>query len=313
MTQKYRHLVALNPQHVVLNHRLFDICPKQVSPELLAGILNSTIVALSKLQFGRSNLGEATLETEVIDVESMMVPDAREASEETAAKILGAVGKLKKRASLHLIEELKLEDRRWLDDSVLELLGTTTSNEREALLSELYSELTGFYRQARELDLKAQADRRTTARRGRASPHTIAEEIWGEFDTANLRGSPVAFIPQGELIDPVMLPAGKPKVLEDLFDRGAVQINSHVVKLGSRAKAEFAAKIAELGLYGEVAIPRNDRVCEKALDSYRRYEAQMEVKFRELAEERSADPEIQARIVRELWKLFFAAMRHAHL
>jgi len=48
------------------------------------------------------------------------------------------------------------------------------------------------------------------------------------------------------------------------------------------------------------------RTCERALQNYRRYEAQMEAKFRELAEERSADPETQSRIVRELWKLFYA-------
>ncbi|MGH9432243.1 MAG: hypothetical protein ACRD3T_11950 [Terriglobia bacterium] len=45
------------------------------------------------------------------------------------------------------------------------------------------------------------------------------------------------------------------------------------------------------------------------MESYRRYETQLEAKFKELGEERSADPEIQSRIVRELWKLFYASSR----
>ena len=51
--------------------------------------------------------------------------------------------------------------------------------------------------------------------------------------------------------------------------------------------------------------------CERALERCRRYEAQMGAQFRELAEERSANPETQSRIVRELWKLFYAASRQA--
>ena len=108
------------------------------------------------------------------------------------------------------------------------------------------------------------------------------------------------------------LPAGKAKVLDDLFERGAVQINGNVIKLGSKARAEFAAKIVELGHYGPAPIPKSDRACERALESYRRYEAQIDAKFKELAEERSADPEIQSRIVRELWKPLHAVTRAMH-
>lgn len=103
--------------------------------------------------------------------------------------------------------------------------------------------------------------------------------------------------------------AGKPKVIDDLFHKATLQVNGNLIKLGSKVRAEFAAKIVELGQYGEMPIPKSDRACEKALESYRRYEAQMESTFRDLGEERSADPEVQARIVRELWKLFYARAR----
>jgi methylase of polypeptide subunit release factors len=311
MSQKYRHVVALNPRHVLLNHNLFDLFPKQAPPELLAGILNSSFVALSKLQFGRSNLGEATLKTEVIDVKAMIVPDPGQAPKETQRRIIKALQDFRERPSLHLIEELSLGDRKELDDAVLKSLGIAEKSERESLISETYAELTRFYCEARELDLQAQANRRITARRERASPHTIAQEIWEEFDKATIRPFPLAFIPAGEETEQVTIPAGKPKVLDDLFERGAVQINGTVIRLGSKARAEFAAKVAELGQYGTAPIPKSDRACERVLESYRRYEAQMDAKFKELAEERSADPEIQSHIVRELWKLFYASSRHA--
>jgi hypothetical protein len=102
----------------------------------------------------------------------------------------------------------------------------------------------------------------------------------------------------------VNLPAGKPKLLDDLSHKATLQVNGNLIKLGSKARVEFAAKIVELGHYGEAAVPKANRACERALEAYRRYEAQMESTFKDLAEERSAGPEVQSRIVRELWKLF---------
>ena len=107
------------------------------------------------------------------------------------------------------------------------------------------------------------------------------------------------------------LPSGVPRVLHDLFEQGALQVNGNVIRLGSKSRAEFAAKIAELGGSGPAAIPFSDRICEEALQAFRRYEVQMESKFQELAEERSADADVQARIVRELWKLLHASSKHA--
>ncbi|HLY59995.1 MAG TPA: N-6 DNA methylase [Terriglobia bacterium] len=311
MAQKYRHIVALNSSRTLLNHNLFDIFSTEGKPHLLAGILNSSFVALSKIQFGRSNLGEATLKTEVIDVKSMTVPDVRQTPKEAEARILKAFDTLKKRPSLHLVEELSLSDRNEIDDAVLESMGLTEKSERDRLRSEMYAELARFYREGRQLDLKAQANRRITARRDHASPRTIAEEIWAEFDKAQIRKFPADFIPDAELTETVSLPEGKPKVLHDLFHRGAIQINGTVIKLGSKERAEFAAETAERGNSGPNPIPKNDRDCERALAALRDYETQMESTFRELAEERSADTEMQTRIVRELWKLLHAHGRHS--
>jgi hypothetical protein len=196
-----------------------------------------------------------------------------------------------------------------LDDAVLELLGYSAKKERGTILEELYRELSRIYREIRAAEVEMQKFRRITARQDRASPHTIAEEIWEELDKTQLRRFPGDFIPSGEPAETVTLPAGKPKVLDDLFHKATLQVNGHLIKFGSKAHAEFAAKVVELGHYGDTPIPKADRACERALESYRRYEAQTDATFKELAEERSADPEIQSRIVREIWKLFYAFNR----
>jgi len=310
-SQQYRHIVALNSNAIVLNCNLYEVYTKEWDAEVFAGILNSTIVALSKFQFGRFMGREGNLKTEIVDVQMMLVPHPRFCDEASALQICQGLASMRERAALPLVEEFDLSDRQLLDDAVLKLLGLQNEAERKALREEMYREITCVFKEIREVELEMQEFRRITARRDRASPRTIAEEIWEEFDKSGIRPFPQAFISSNEETEQVTIPAGKPKVLDDLFDRGALQVNGSIIRLGSKSRAEFAAKIVELGHYGPAPIPKSDRACERALEAYRRYETQMEAQFRDLAEERSADAEIQSRIGRELWKLFFASTRNA--
>jgi methylase of polypeptide subunit release factors len=311
MAQQYRHVIPRNMRKLVVNHNLFDVFAGRLSADVLAGILNSTFVALSKHQFGRFMGREGNLKTEVVDVRMMLVPDARLCDSEAASRIAQSFDEMRRRSTLPLSEEFALPDRKTLDDTVLSLMGYSDLAEREAIRDELYSEMARIHHEIRGAEVEMQKFRRITARRDRASPHTIAEEVWEEFDKTQLRIFPGDFIPAGEPVESVTLPAGKPKVLDDLFHKGSLQLNGNIIKLGSKSRAEFAAKIAELGHYGPVPIPKSDRACDRALEAYRRYEAQLECTFKDLAEERSADSEIQSRIVRELWKLLYAFSRHA--
>jgi hypothetical protein len=308
MAQQYRHVIPCNARKLVLNHNLFDVFARDLSADLLAGILNSTFVALSKHQFGRFMGREGNLKTEVVDVKMMLVPDPRDPDMKTRNAIVQAFGGMRKRGTLPLSEEFALPDRNALDDAVLRLMGFSDPDERAELKQELYSEMTRIHREIRGAEVEMQKLRRITARRDRASPRTIAEEIWEEFDKTQIRVFPDDFISAGEPTETVALPAGKPRVLEALLE-GQLQVNGTLIDLGSKARAEFAARAVELGHYGETQIPKADRACERALERYRHYEAQMDTKFKELAEERSADPEIQSRIVRELWKFFYASTR----
>jgi len=307
---QYRHIIPLNDKRLIPNCRMYDLfLGPAVEADLLAAALNSTPVALFKFLYGRPVGREGSLDTEVIDVNMMLVPDVRDVASVAARKLREPFQMMRRRPVRPLLEDIEMADRRSLDEATLEVLGLCDDEERRELVSSLYSEVGLLYREIRDVELKKQAERRITARRDRASPRTIAEEIWEEFDKGTVRPFPTAFIPAGEETDQVTLPAGKPKLLHDLFQRGAVEINGSVIQLGSKARAQFASQIASLGLYGPSSIPKSDRACERILETYRRYEAQMEATFKDLAEERSADAEVQSRIVRELWKLFHAAGR----
>ncbi|HUZ47386.1 MAG TPA: N-6 DNA methylase [Terriglobia bacterium] len=312
LAHQYRHIVPLNPKGIITNKRLFDVHPKEeIPPKALCAVLNSTLVALLKYLYGRQVGREGNLDTEVVDARMMLVPDVRQPSSEIQKRLDKAFDLMRKRDCQPLLKELDQAERIELDDATLELLGVFNGVERAEIRNELYGQMTSLYQEIREVELKKQVERRTTARRDNASPRTIAEEIWEEFDKAGIRVFPDDFITDSEPVETVTLPAGKPKVLDDLFHNGAVQINGSTLTLGSKARAEFAAKIAELGHYGPAQIPKTDKACEEALESYRTYEAQIESTFKDLAEERSADSEIQTRIVRELWKLFYAFSRQS--
>ena len=57
-------------------------------------ILNSTLVALTKIYFGRYAGTEGNLKTEVVDVNLLEVPDPRHVTRAVAKKLQDAFGKL---------------------------------------------------------------------------------------------------------------------------------------------------------------------------------------------------------------------------
>jgi len=309
-THKYRHISPLNSGMLPANCRLYTLQPSGVTENAFAGALNSTVVAMTKGLYGRFYGTEGTLDTEIVDCQSMLVPDLRETSKRLLRQLETWIEANKSEPVGHLREELLKPSREQLDLLVLEALGLQDKEERRILCKELHRAMRTLHREYRDVELKANINKRITARQNHASPHTLADEIWEEFDKTQLRAFPADFVPDSEPAETVTLPAGKPKVIDDLFHRGGLQINGNVINLGSKTRAEFAAQVVELSHYGATPIPKSDRACGKALEGYRRYEAQIEAKFSELAQERSADPDTQSRIVRELWKLALAGSRH---
>ena len=310
--QRYRHIVAFNGGRFPCNCNLYDVWGLEgVDSKLLCAVLNSTLVALNKHSFGRIMGGDPVLSVEVVDMNMMLVPDVRRATKRVRQRLENALDSLRKRQTGHLVAvdsrdegltgELAMKDRQELDDAVLELLGVRRSAEREALRAELYAEMTKLYRSIRETERKMQKFRVAAARRGRPTPHSIADEIWDNLETKPQTKTPLDFAPleDAETID---LPAGKAQVVDDLLHPRSLFVGGRYISLKRIARARFAKALSDCGIIGSVRIPNDSEVCEVAFQQYEEHVQQFTDEFTRLAAAYTADEAMQQRVVRELWR-----------
>jgi len=313
-TQQYRHVVPLNNQQLICNCNLYDVIPEDdVNETLLCAVLNSTPVALSKQFFGRFAGREGALKTEIVDVNMMLAPDPRRVDKATAKRLRDAVASMRKRESLPLVDvdsegdewtgELAMPDRQELDDAVLELLGFTSRHEREALCAELYAEMTRLYREIRATEKKMQKLRAAAARQGRPSPASIADEVWESFAPKPAAKALADFVPANAKRETIHLLMGKPKATgADMFNPHSLQFGGQFVPLGSPERVEYAQRLAESGVSGQVAIPIDADVCTRAVRAYDEHVAALNEQFEIAVAAFTADEKMQERIVRELWR-----------
>ena len=316
MAQQYRHLVPLNQNKMAANHNLFDLWPRNgLDCRLLWAVLNSTVVALSKHQFGRPAGIEGSLKTEVVDVNMMLVPDPRNADPSVAKRVVAAATRLSRRLLRRMLpEEFELADRRELDDAVLELLGIANGEERATLRARIYAALEEQYAATRARELVAQKDRLRSKRKGVVTPADMADEIWqSEESTLNLMEFPSDFLRRRTGLTAIDLPPGKVEVGRAMMETGrdlragTIRVggpSGTVIDVGSRARAEFVSICADCGLYGELAVPAEDEECEQAIQHFHNYSTQLRTRFEALAAEHTRDTKKQKAIVNAL-------MRHA--
>lgn len=318
--QQYRHIAPWNENRLPGNDNLYDVwASNTVDARLLWAILNSTVVALSKHQFGRAAGIEGNLKTEVVDVNMMLVPDARQAEPEVAKCAIAAAEQMGKRLSCRTLpEEFSLPDRLALDDAVLEMLGFSDVDERATLRSRIYSALSELYGVTRERELVAQKDRLRSKRKGEITPADLAEELWAEhsalfgpleFPRDFVRGS-VA----GNTID---LPPGPVEVGTAMFDTGkrlrsgtirVGGLTGVVLDVGTVVRARFATALADCGYYGNVVLP-DDADSEAALQEFDRYRSELGQRFDALAKERTRDEKKQKAIADVLMRKALAWRR----
>lgn len=211
MAHHYRHVIPSNPESLICNHRMFDVTGQEnIDGRLLAAIVNSTIVALWKAFYGRYTGTEGSLDTEVIDVRFLEVPDPRSSSACTTARILAAFDQIARRPIGRLVEqdlmdchslesaeaiangplvlsdELRQDDRRALDDAVFEVLGVRDADRRRYLVTKLHEETARHFRKIRVVEIQKQLQRaRTGARRSTADD--LANDAWDAAELSDWR------------------------------------------------------------------------------------------------------------------------------
>lgn len=337
MAQQYRHFAPSNECDLICNHNLFDVyVSDDLEAETMAGILNSSLVVLSKFQYGRPVGVEGNLKTEVVDANMMRVPNPRLATEAQRERVAGAFRAMKDRPVLGFISERRLRrmaytakgkeadldraseeseltqsDRRALDDAVLELLGVASSDERKKTLDDLYAYLAEFFEWTRQKEESAIQNKKK-AKGGKApGASDLASELFAEVqrDYGALLRTYDDFVDLGQPFDTYEIPAnGEPEPLDGLFESHAVRFlggkNSEapIVETRSDAQRALLITLTRDGTRGFVRVPLEEDAAQSLRTRYEKFLQQRVGTLRTLVEERTADPELQERVYANLLK-----------
>ena len=258
---------------------LYDVwATPPIDARLLWATLNSTgIVMLSKHQFGRPAGIEGNLDTHVIDVNMMLVPDIRKASPEAAATChsrLRGPDVQTKRQGATCTRNSASRTAAELDDATLEILGIEDATERAALRERLYRDVTELQKAIREREIIAQRDRANASRRGGLTPQAIAAELWTEHSPSlNLLQFPEDFIGHLDDWESFDLPSGGVEAGEAMVDvggllrAGTIRVggtDGEVIDVGSVSRARFLEALSLCHREGQVRLP-SDEVCNDAV------------------------------------------------
>ena len=309
--QQYRHVVPLNRDNLPVNCALYDLWANDDSSvESIWAILNSTFVALSKHQFARSAGVEGNVQTDIVSVNMMLVPDVRKASPDAVSRAITACERMAERDALRfLYEEFELEDRRELDDATLEILGIEDADERAALRDRIYQDVTELQQAIREREIIAQHDRRNAGQRAASSPQAIADELWQDYGSGlNLLRFPEGFVSrpnEGDIFD---LPPGEVEVGEAMMGEagllrvGTIRIggrDGEVIDVGGAFRARFLEALSLCHQAGQVRLPSED-VCVEAVNRFSQYHQELRNRCHLLAQQRTANQSRQKAIAAAL-------------
>ncbi len=328
MAQQYRHIIPANLESIICNHNLFDLAAKRLTDtdqQVLIAVLNSTLVGLFKNFYGRYAGTEGNLKTEVVDVNLIDVPDPRRASDTLVRRFRGAMKTMHKRkigglveealmdchsysramelgkGSVTLPRELTHDDRRELDDAVFEMLGVPDAKERSDLVDRLYEVTARHFRDIRVTEIQKMEDRRS----GGSTKFAVADhaaDVWDALELTDLA-------PLGDWIEAraardwevVIIPSERPAHLAEgaMFDNETVYFGKgrrHYIVCQSRGEAELVARMAALGVSGDVTVPKADEDARNLLQLLNARHEQAAARLRELAASRSGDSETQEQV-----------------
>jgi methylase of polypeptide subunit release factors len=139
------HLHRLVDGPTAVDQRLYGVTPPDpADTELVAGLLNSSLVALMTEVVGSASLGDGALDLPVTTArERLLMPDPAALSPAARQRILDAFGRLAHRPVLPIWREVRQPDRQALDKAVL----TGLDLDAEATLPPLYEGLCTLTRE----------------------------------------------------------------------------------------------------------------------------------------------------------------------
>jgi hypothetical protein len=222
----------------------------------------------------------------------------------------GQAGRKKELSGLSDLCELDMDDRRELDDAVLEMIGVKSKKRRGEMLGELYRYLREFFEWTRQKEEKAIANKRIAKRRGAASPAEIAAQIYDEIvknEPRLLREYDRHFVDSAKPYDVFELPAqGVAEAHSDfvhpnsiLFRKGRKDTGV-LVETVFTFQNELVVLVANSGVRGFIRFPHEEAECRRVHAEYDRFLQRRNARLRELIAERTADEDTQEKILAAL-------------
>lgn len=243
-----------------------------------------------------------------MDIRRTLIPDPRRATGDLRTRILRSFERLLRRhyaSGQWLTEQFAWDERRELDDAVLELVRFTDPTERVRVRDELYDAVDRVYKARREVELKAQRNRTGGGRRGRPTARSLAEELWLRLPKAEYRVFPRDFIPGGTAVE--IIPVDGAVVVGThlmthgpFVATGAVRVGNKVIDFGSESRAAFLGRAARAQEGETVPVPLDSDLCGRLLREYDEYLQAIRADLKERAAAITADESLQEAIVEHL-------------
>lgn len=322
--RQYRFAALANPQHFAANCRLYTIAFDQgIDAEVHSAVLNSSLVILSTLQFGRPVGVEGNWSTMVLDANMLLVPTAEALQRAIRTRLLDAHAQMVDRGILGFVSERRLRrknltergredellalsdegeldqtDRRALDDAVLEMLGVSARAERTRLLDALYAYLRQHFENVRVKEEEAIDNKRRAASQATLGVDQIVGDVMQviERDHPNLLRSYTEINP-GTAGDGIRIPVGgSPIVINDLVSCGvrfAEGRSGQLVATHNVEQAELVAAIAQVGPRGRsLFVPREPDTAVQVTARLRELiNSRLQI-ANELIQDRTSDPDL---------------------
>jgi hypothetical protein len=306
---------------------LYNLPEQEVS--LFCAVLNSTVSILSRILYARILGNEGNIQLDVYSANMMLIPNFRLCKDRRIiAQVSGAFHKMTQRRALMFLSEhrlrtmaytssgreselrqlqdlteLDMQDRRELDDAVLEMIGVDSAQRRQQLIDELHTYLREFFEAVRQKEEKAIINKNISRRRERVRPADIAAQIYKDVSVNEpelLRRYDVHFLDRDQPFDTYDLPSvGQARPYSDMLVAHAAEFVKRaktqvaLIPTISQSQAQLIVLLANTGTRGLVRVPRNEAECSSTLGSYREFIEHRTSRFRELVQERTADETTQ--------------------
>ena len=326
-SQQYRHAIPYNEYNLQCNCNLYDFhLAEGVDQEVLAGVLNSSWTVFSKFQYGRPVGNEGNLKTEIIDVNLMVVADPRTGTPKARQRVAAAFRAMQDRTQMRFLSErdfqetayydrgqqaqlsklsvdseLTQDDRRELDDAVLELLGVAPKDERKELLDALYRYLKHFFIQTRRKEELANANKKKAGSGKRVTPQGLALEIFNELREHHptvLRGYEQLVDLSKPYLTIDLMQKGQPRLAADAFVPHGIMFWQGKRRVGAVATEHPAQQqlVYHLAMSGRrllTRVPMSVEGCEALLKQHRQLLSNRNSTVQALVAERTTDTKLQ--------------------